>query len=239
MQNSSIKAIIWDYDGTLVNTQRKNLAVTRQIVKQITRKHADNFPALQSVDNYIAVTKRATNWRDMYAAEYGMSPEQVDRAGWLWAEYQLQDSTPVPLFEGIDDVLTTLRNFPHGIVSQNARTSILDALKNYRIEGYFGCIIGFEEVDIRRQKPEPDGLLQCIEQLTGFSSGYVVYIGDHETDIRCAQNTTLELQKRHIDIEVMTIGACYGDCSDPSLWLLPPQYVARTTAEILEIVEGL
>ena len=36
---SQILAVIWDYDGTLVDTGMKNLNVTRNIVKKITGKH--------------------------------------------------------------------------------------------------------------------------------------------------------------------------------------------------------
>jgi len=30
-----VKAIIWDYDGTLVDTRHKNLAVTKEIMKHV------------------------------------------------------------------------------------------------------------------------------------------------------------------------------------------------------------
>jgi len=33
MSNAKIKAIIWDYDGTLVDTRHKNLNVTKNIMK--------------------------------------------------------------------------------------------------------------------------------------------------------------------------------------------------------------
>ena len=32
VSNTNIKAIIWDYDGTLVDTRHKNLHVTRNII---------------------------------------------------------------------------------------------------------------------------------------------------------------------------------------------------------------
>jgi HAD superfamily hydrolase (TIGR01549 family) len=175
----------------------------------------------------------------MYQAEYDMTPEQTDWAGRLWAEYQLQDVTPVPMYNGVETVLKALQHFPQGIVSQNARSNIIEALQAQGIAGYFACIIGFEEVDIRRQKPEPDGLLWCIKELTGFSPGYVVYIGDHETDVRCAQNAGCELHKNDLDIQVISIGICHDDMTNPTQWKFVPDHTASSPEDIIHIVKRL
>jgi HAD superfamily hydrolase (TIGR01549 family) len=239
MRNSTIHAIIWDYDGTLADTRHKNLMVTRKIVEHITGRGAEEFPALQSLENYMAITKKAANWREMYMAEYGMTVAQTDKAGRLWTEYQLQDTTHVPFYDGIDEVLRALQQFPHGIVSQNARSNIVKALQKQGLSEYFTYIIGFEEVDIKRQKPEPDGLLLCIEELTQFIPGYVLYIGDHETDVKCARNTNRELKKKKLDMQVITIGVFHNSDIDHSDWTFTPDYTANTAEEIIHIVERL
>ena len=51
---NKVLAIIWDFDGTLVDTHHKNLNVTRRIIEQIKQKRADNFPVLISLENYIS-----------------------------------------------------------------------------------------------------------------------------------------------------------------------------------------
>jgi len=239
MLNGQIRAIIWDYDGTLVDTRRKNLLVTRKIVEQVTGKDAREFLALQSLESYMIATKKSTNWRELYQAEFGMTDPQTDQAGWLWTEYQIQDSTPVPFYDGLGEVLATLRQLPQGIVSQNARQNIANTLQVYGLSEYFGCIIGFEEVDLQRQKPEPDGLLQCVAQLTGWTSGQVVYIGDHETDVRCARNANVELRKQQVDLRIISIGVSYGFETNPARWNFPPDYTATTPQEILHLVECL
>ncbi len=239
INDKHIRAIIWDYDGTLADTQQKNLIVSRKIVEHVTGRNATEFSALRSLESYMSATKKHTNWREMYMLEYGMTTAQTDKAGVLWTEYQLQDNTPVPFYDGIKEVLSTLHHFPHGIVSQNARSSIINALKAHGLLEYFRCIIGFEEVDIRRQKPEPDGLLLCIKELARSASGYVVYIGDHETDVRCAYNANIELKKNRQDIQVITIGTSYGSDTDHANWNFTPDYTANTTKTIIHIVENL
>lgn len=236
MEHYAIQAIIWDYDGTLADTRHKNLGVTRRIVERVTGRAADEFPVLHSVEAYMTMATQAMNWREMYQAEYGMTPEQTDWAGQLWAEYQLQDTTPVPMYTGVKTVLAALQHFPQGIVSQNARRNILQALRAQGIDQYFTCIIGFEEVDIRRQKPEPDGLLRCIKELTGFSPGCVVYIGDHETDVRCARNADRALHKNGFNVQVISIGICHDDMIDPAQWQFAPDHIASSPEEIVRVV---
>ncbi len=240
MPSQDIQAIIWDYDGTLADTRHKNLAVTRQIVERITGRSADEFPALQSLERYEDVTKIAANWREMYQQQYAMTPEQVDRAGRLWAELQLADRTRVPVFDGIAETLNRLQHFPHGIVSQNARSNIVNALQAHGINRHFGCIIGFEEVDIRKQKPEPEGLLQCIESLIDGNSGIILYIGDHDTDFRCANNAHQRLCQSDHDLnQVVSVGASYGFASEPVHWALRPEYLLHTPGDLPGILDRL
>jgi HAD superfamily hydrolase (TIGR01549 family) len=239
MFNRQLRAMIWDYDGTLADTRHKNLIVTRKIVERVTGRNAEEFAALQSLENYMAVTRKSTNWREMYMSEFDMTAAQTDQSGRLWTEYQLDDTTPVPFYEGIDEVLAELKQFPHGVVSQNARSSIVKTLQDHGLLEYFRYIVGFEEVDLKRQKPKPDGILLCIKELTEFSPGYTLYIGDHETDVLCVHNANMTLQKYHLDIRVISVGAFYGSDTNHSDWIVTPDYPATTPKDILHIVERL
>ena len=51
-----LKAVIWDYDGTLVDSRQKNLSVTRKIVEKITNRSADEFPMLTDLEKYHRAT---------------------------------------------------------------------------------------------------------------------------------------------------------------------------------------
>jgi HAD superfamily hydrolase (TIGR01549 family) len=238
-RNKQIRAIIWDYDGTLADTQLRNLCVTRKLIADVTGRDAAEFLVLQSLENYKAATRKSTNWRELYALEFAMTTAQTDQAGWLWAEYQLTDQTPVPFYPGIREVLATLYQFPHGIVSQNSSQSIACTLRANNLAEYFRCIIGFAEVELQRQKPDPDGLLLCIERLIDATPGQVLYIGDHETDMHCARNANLELQQRGFDIQVTSIGVSYDGAMNPMHWNWPPDYIAATPYDILRLVDLL
>jgi phosphoglycolate phosphatase-like HAD superfamily hydrolase len=82
-------------------------------------------------------------------------------------------------------------------------------------------------------------LLLCIEELTGFAPGSVLYIGDHEVDAACAFHTNQALQQKAFDIHVKSIGAFYGCDHDDADWTMKPDYRARVVQDILSIVQDI
>ncbi len=237
--NSNIRAIIWDYDGTLVDTRHKNLNVTKKIIEGICSENAQQFTALSSLENYHAANRHHPNWREMYRCEFNLNEDQIDAAGIMWTEYQLNDDTAVPFYDGIKDVIRTLSEFPHGIVSQNSKQSIMRVLEQKELLSYFDHIVGYEEVGLKRQKPEPDGLLMCLERLSPSVTGIVLYIGDHETDTQCVFRANRVLAKGRAALKVISIGALFDSETNTSNWHIRPDYQIQRAAELLEIVGHL
>jgi phosphoglycolate phosphatase-like HAD superfamily hydrolase len=158
----------------------------------------------------------------------------------MWNQAQLTDTTPAPLFDGIEAALDRVRGIAaQGIVSQNGRRNIEEMLDRVGLLHHFDHIVGYEEVGMQRQKPAPDGLLMCIERLTSSAAGTVVYVGDHETDVRCARNADRALAEEGIPQQVLTVGANFDGSGSGDSWSLPPDYHASTPDELVSIVEEL
>ena len=237
--NTNIRAIIWDYDGTLVDTRHKNLNVTRNIIESIIETDAEEFSALRSLENYSLANRRASNWRELYRQELNLTEKQIDEAGRLWTAYQLNDNTEVVFYKGIEAVISDLAEFRHAIVSQNSRSGIMQNLEKKQLLPYFEYIVGYEEVDLSKQKPAPDGLLSCMEKLSAIESGYVCYIGDHETDVRCVRAANRVLQEENVNVKIFSIGACYDSEMDTSTWDARPDFEAQKVEDILKIIERI
>jgi HAD superfamily hydrolase (TIGR01549 family) len=233
-----ITAIVWDYDGTLVDTRLKNLNVSRKIIDKISEAGWDNFPVLQTLENYHTAHTKATNWREFYKQSFRFNDKQIDGAGKMWTGYQLEDQTPLPLIDGVEDAVKSLQSFPQGIVSQNSRKIITRFLKEKNLISYFNTVIGYEEVDLSKQKPHPDGLLMCIEKLTDSKSGVVIYIGDHETDVRCAINANNILSENKKDVKIVSVGAFYGLNVDTSGWSVWPDYQIQSAGDIVDVINN-
>jgi HAD superfamily hydrolase (TIGR01549 family) len=234
--SGKICAVIWDYDGTLVDSRQKNLNVTRKIVSKILKGDPSKISALSSLSNYHQAHIKATNWREFYKESFGLTEAQTDDAGRMWTGYQLEDQTSIPLIDGVEEAIISLCRFPQGIVSQNSRENIIQYLKQKKLRSYFENIIGYEEVDLNKQKPNPEGLMMCIERLTDFKPGVVIYLGDHETDVQCVLNANNILSENKPEIKIISIGAFYGFDVDTSDWSVLPDYQVKNAADIKNIV---
>ena len=235
-QGKSIRAIIWDYDGTLVDSRQKNLNVTRKIIEKVSGKEAGRFSLLQSMETYQKVTMEMMNWREFYRDQFQLTEDQIDEAGGLWTKFQLSDETPVTVYSGIHEVISSAGEFPQGIVSQNSKSNVMRQLERENLSRHFSSIIGYEEVGFNNQKPHPEGLLKCMEQLFDMKEGNIFYIGDHETDILCARNTNEALKDSGKNLNVITIGALYGTGTQTDNWSVQPDYVAQTVGDLLEYI---
>jgi N-acetyl-D-muramate 6-phosphate phosphatase len=232
-----IDAVIWDYDGTLVDTRQKNLDVTKEIVFHVLSKSYEEFPALLTLENYEKANARSANWRELYSREFLMNEKQTDYAGSLWTKYQLLNTSRLELYRGLQETIIELgKTYSQGIVSLNSHANIRNSLSHNNVQTYFNAIIGYEEVDFAKQKPDPDGLLKCITHLDLHASrGTIVYIGDHETDAHCAINTNQVLGTKRI----VSIGALYEKEPAHHNWNYQPDHIALTTGDIKEIIQTI
>jgi len=234
-----LRAVLWDFDGTLVDTRARNLQVNRRTIGEITGRPWEEFAVLRSQEAYDAAQRAAANWREFYRDNIGLDEARIDLAGACWAPYQLEDSTPVPLAEGVAEALERLDGLPQGIVSQNARETIESMLSAHGLGRRFSCIIGYAEVAMTRQKPAPDCLLLGLEALAGPPHGRVLYIGDHPTDIRCAANANQELARRGSELRVVSVAALWGADAADDRWATGADYRATAPNDVVELVERL
>lgn len=236
---AELTAIIWDFDGTLVDTRAKNLNVTRALVEEVLGRSPDAFPALRSLEDYETALHRHTDWKKFYRTELEMSDEEVLTAGSRWMKYQIRDRTAAEFYDGIPEVLRSISDVPQGIVSLNSRDNILRFLSELEVDAHFDEVLGYEAVDMHRQKPEPDALVMCIETLTESRAGKVLFIGDHETDVQCAHNTSEHFRQQEVPVEVLSIAAFYGPRRRDPTWSARPHFEARDPRDILEVVGTL
>jgi len=234
-----LRAVIWDYDGTLVDTRGRNRSVTARILERVTGRPPEAFPGVCSQDAYDALNRAAANWRELYRDAFELAEPEIDEAGRLWSEFQASDETPIVAFDGIHDAVDSLAGTPQGIVSQNGRHIIQRALEREGFVERFASIVGYEEVPFQRQKPDPLGLLITIERLTGWAPGCVAYVGDHETDALSAARANAELARAGRALRVVTIGAFFfgrDPCAD---WSVRPDHRARSPRDVGRIARRL
>ncbi len=234
-----VKAVLWDFDGTMADTRARNLSVNRRIVEEMTGTPWREVPGLITMEAYEAAWNRVRNWQELYTTALGLTPEQCQKAAQSWAAYQLGDPTAVPLVDGLAATLDRLRHLPQAVVSQNDRTIIEQVLKAAGIDRYFSAIIGYAEVALDRQKPAPDGLLRALEILGVEEPATILYIGDHETDIRCAANANRDLVAMGHELWFQSVAALFFDTEADRAWTIQPDHRIEHPAEIAQLVDTL
>lgn len=231
-----LDAILWDYDGTIVNSVPKNIDITKHILS-IVAPHlsGENLPqCLQSEAAYHQVNHAAKNWQELYVKYYGMTESEMLQAGTMWAEHQLTNTTPVTLFEGMKETVKHLSGIPHGICSQNAAKNIKGVLAEAQVDTFFQAVIGYDDVSQSGQKPSPEGGIKCLEQLFATPENKVImYVGDHEADVQFARNLQSELGQ---DSTVISVAAAYSGAM-PEQWGSQPDFIIQAPSELAAICE--
>ncbi|MFT5790460.1 MAG: phosphoglycolate phosphatase-like HAD superfamily hydrolase [Shewanella sp.] len=231
-----LDAILWDYDGTLVNSVPKNIDITKAILS-IVAPHltGDNLPKyLLSEELYHQANHGAKNWQELYVDYYGLSHEEMITAGSMWADHQEKNETEVTLFDGIKNVVEQFSHFHHGICSQNSQNNIRRVLRQNGIDAAFKAIVGYDDVTNENQKPHPFGGVKCVESIFGHTnSQLLMYIGDHEADAKFARNLQSELGE---NAKVISVAAAYSR-SDPKSWKVQPDHIANNVEDLLTIIE--
>jgi len=235
-----IAGILWDYDGTIVDSARKNMSVTIDVLRYFDEKIDEHLPeALQSYEKYQEANYRYKNWKDMYAACCGFAPDEIEAAGKLWSPCQKKNTVIPDMFEGLPEVFKRLSGVKMGICSQNSSDSIRDVLTHYGALDYFGYIVGHDDVPFDRQKPDPEGFLTCLKGLDlRGDEGLLLYIGDHSEDVVFGKNAGSRLNGEGINAEVraVTVGSYAGSRED---WRLQPDYTAGNASELLAVFESI
>ena len=94
----AIKAILWDYDGTLVDSSKKSIEVSLEVLSHFIPDVYENIPEpLSSRENFQYTYGRISDWVELYHVCYGLTDEQTRQAVGMWGEVQLKNKTEAEL----------------------------------------------------------------------------------------------------------------------------------------------
>ncbi|MGG7163128.1 HAD family hydrolase [Clostridium ihumii] len=239
----NIIGVIWDYDGTIVNSANKNIEVTIEVLKHFDKNVEKHLPyALQTYENYQNANHMYKNWRELYMNCYNLKEEQLDEAGSLWTPEQLKNKTIPSMFSGMSALFHKLKPIKMGICSQNSNENIRKTLKYYGVQECFEAIVGYDDILGSEQKPNPVGFLKCIELLKlKDKSGTFIYIGDHSEDVVFGKNAENILRKENKNINVISIAIDHLKLNTSTYqnWHKKPDYFVKSVSELENTLHNL
>ena len=172
-----MKAMIFDWDGTLVDT-----------LPAITRANAEVLASYGvAYDDAAYRAAYSPDWRSMYR-RLGVPVEHIEDAGWRWLGEYRSLVAQVQTFAGVEAAVQRLvaAGYQIGIVTAGDRSVVEHQLQATGLGRYFSVVVCGE--DLPFAKPHPEPLLHALGQLgIREEPGLVTYFGDAPDDMRMAQ----------------------------------------------------
>lgn len=180
--NQHIQAVLFDLDGTLVDTAPDFI----RIIKQLCEKHQHTCPTDTAIREQVSAGSKAMV-RLMFADKF----ENVDdndptllayRQQFLDA-YEADICVDSCLFSGLDDLLKNLEDnaIAWGIVTNKPRYLAEILLEKLHLNQRCAVLVCPE--DVVNTKPDPEPLLLASKKLN-LQPNQCIYVGDHIRDIQ-------------------------------------------------------
>jgi 2-phosphoglycolate phosphatase len=214
---SRIGAVIFDLDGTLLDTKEILFTVVEKALERV------DLPRVPREALVEAAAEGDFDWNRV------LPDESEDRKEELIARVRAVISEIYPrlleeraaLIPGAAGLLKALSGTGTkiGLVTSTPRRYMdikLRALRRSGIEDLFGVILGAD--DVEKKKPAPDPLLECAKRL-GVTPGECVYVGDMRLDIKAGKSAGMK-----------TVGVLTGFDNHKTLEVENPDMIVDTIA---------
>ena len=212
-----IKALVWDLDGTLLNTI-DDLADSVNFV--LTKYNQPN----KTVDEVKRAVGNGVNKLIERCLENGQNNTKFTAILQTFKEhYSKNSAVKTAPYTQITETLKTLKTsgYKLAVVSNKFENAVVDLCQKY-FPNTFDVIIG-ETPQIKR-KPAPDMLFAALKKLQ-VQAEEIYFIGDSEVDLQTAKNA-----------DVKCLSALWGFRSKEILLANGAKYFLNTPKEIFEFL---
>lgn len=211
------KAIIWDLDGTLLNTlQDLTDAVNHSLEKY-------GLP-VRTKEEIRAIVGRGIRHLVENAVPAGTDPATTDTVfGEFCTYYAAHSADTTAPYAGIPAMLAALSRagIKMAIVSNKADFAVQDLAKQYFGEEITLAVGAREDMP---KKPAPDMVEYALSRL-GVSKSEAAYVGDSEVDVLTARNTGMDC-----------LAVCWGFRSPETLRDAGAERIFSTPEELMDAI---
>lgn len=208
-------AIIFDFDGTLADTQRGIIATAQEVLRQMGREPADERALAATIGLPL---------RENFTRGAGLSEEEADRAVAIYREIFETFAIPaITVFPGVEEVLAALsaRGVPMAVASSRGQHSLEGLMHHLGLDRYIPLTLVFGVETAARPKPAPDILYVILGKL-GVKPEEALVVGDTTFDIEMGRAAGC-----------YTCGVSYGNQSAGQLAGASPNYLLDDLRKLL------
>jgi HAD superfamily hydrolase (TIGR01509 family) len=173
MRDPGLRAVLFDWDGTLVNTAEASY----RCYEKLFGSYGIAFDREAFRRTY------SPNWHLTYSA-LGLAEERWAEADARWLRHYCEEE--VVLIDGAREALLRIRDagLAAGLVTSGDRVRVSRELTDLGVAELFQALVCAEDTAERKPRPEP--LLLALDRMR-LAPGQAVYIGDSPEDVQMAQ----------------------------------------------------
>jgi phosphoglycolate phosphatase len=176
---SSVRALIFDLDGTLIDSKRDLIRSVNAMLRELRRGEL----AEETISGYIGHGAPQLVARAM---GNGSTEEERQRALQFFLSYYEEhkmDSTCA--YPGVAETLEQLARMPMAVLTNKPVRISVRILDELGLSQYFRAIYGGNSFETK--KPDPLGARTILREL-GAAPGEALLVGDSEVDVQTARN---------------------------------------------------
>ena len=172
-----IDAILFDWDGTLIDTALRSFAAFQKTMQEL------GVP----LDSELYEKTYSPNWYRMYRA-LQLPESKWQEAEDLWLRYYGLETSPLVM--GANHVLVELhlRGYCLGVVTSGSQSRVLREISILGVAGLFKVIVCNE--DVSKKKPNPEGLEMAM-RLINRRPEACCYVGDSTDDVEMGKRANM------------------------------------------------
>jgi len=181
-----IKGIIFDLDGTLVQSAIDFRKMKGKMIQYLVSKGVDEGLLSPQETNVVILSKSEKN-----LAEKGVPQDEIkttlEQVEEIMNEVEMESVTNVTEIDGTKEALKKLKEqgYKTAVLTRGHSKYSVEALKNTGLLGYFNLVLGREETP----KPKPYAeALEHTSKLLKLNIDELILVGDHPIDLECAKN---------------------------------------------------
>jgi HAD superfamily hydrolase (TIGR01509 family) len=153
------EVVIFDWDGTLADTKDFVVTAYQRVLRQNGCEVDYEF-----IERRMGIGPRNTLKDALRASNIPFDEEMIDSLEEEKIEIQLTLTGSVSLFEGVVDLLKSLRGRVKTALATMSNRRVVDKLlREKRVREYFNVVVTFDEVS--HPKPDPEVFVKCAEKL--------------------------------------------------------------------------
>jgi phosphoglycolate phosphatase len=221
----SIKAVIFDLDGTIVSFNLDYRAVRGEVREYLLRVGvpASLLAVNESIFDMLSKT-------ELFLKNSGKSGamEEIRREVLGIAErYELEAAARTDLLSGVVETLAALKRMglKIGLFTLNSDKSASYIMQRFKLGDFFGVMVPRDKVSF--VKPNPEHLERALKVLD-VAAGETVVVGDGTVDMECAR-----------DLKAVAVGLPSGASSVEELKRSGANYIVTSITDLPVLIEKL